>query len=221
VLTNRESSGAPVLSLLDGSVAWAFPPGEQTSCMEIVASDGRFSTMLCHVMLNRAYKRGEKVNRGQQLGTVAAPGEVGNNGMAHVHLELHRASGPVPFSPPDGLLLDGVDLPFTGETNENAGVTLRSTNALVAQPAQDLTAPPPVVSNPGGTRCAPGVSPRFALGFADPNGSGDMHQLTTSGLAFWRESTNMPTFTNGSQHWGRTAAGWVEWTGTSIDPPTA
>ncbi|HYW88750.1 MAG TPA: hypothetical protein VFB50_13325, partial [Chloroflexota bacterium] len=107
-------------------------------------------------------------------------------------------------------------------------------------PAQDLAAPPIAVSNPSSTRCAPGVSPRFVLGFAelktrlgdtmgepltcefaDPSGSGDMHQLTTSGLAFWRKSTNTPTFTNGSQHWGRTATGWVEWTGTSTDPPTA
>jgi hypothetical protein len=111
---------------------------------------------------------------------------------------------------------------------------------LVAQPAQDQAAQPIVVSNQGGTRCAPGVSARFVLGFAelktrfgetmgepltcefaDPNGSGDMHQLTTSGLAFWRKSTNAPTFTNGSQHWGRTATGRVEWTGTSTDPPTA
>jgi murein DD-endopeptidase MepM/ murein hydrolase activator NlpD len=74
--------------------------------------------MLCHLMLDRAYKRGEKVSRGQRLGTVAAPGEVGNNGLAHVHLELHRATGPFPFSPPNGVLLDGVDQPFTGETNE-------------------------------------------------------------------------------------------------------
>ena len=89
-------------------------------------------------------------------------------------------------------------------------------------------------------RCAPGVSPKFTFGFADlktrlgdamcepltcefadPNGTGDVHQQTTRGLAFWRKGTNTPTFTNGSQHWGSTPRGWVEWTGSSVDPPTA
>jgi hypothetical protein len=53
----------------------------------------------------------------------------------------------------------------------------------------------------------------------DPNGTGDVHQQTTGGLAFWRRSTNTPTFTDGSDHWAHTAAGWLCWTGASIDPP--
>jgi hypothetical protein len=55
--------------------------------------------------------------------------------------------------------------------------------------------------------------------YADPNGTGDTLQDTTAGLAFWRKSTNTPTFTNGGTHWGLTAAGLVSWTGASIDPP--
>ncbi len=55
--------------------------------------------------------------------------------------------------------------------------------------------------------------------FPDPNGSGDVHQKTTLGLAFWRKSTNTPTFTNGFDHWGLTAQGALHWTGSSIDPP--
>jgi hypothetical protein len=54
---------------------------------------------------------------------------------------------------------------------------------------------------------------------ADPNGTGDVHQQTTGGLAFWRRSTNTPTFTNGFDHWAHTADGWLCWTGGSIDPP--
>jgi hypothetical protein len=57
--------------------------------------------------------------------------------------------------------------------------------------------------------------------FADPNGSGDVLQQTTNGLAFWRKSTNMPTFTNGDRHWAFTSVGWVQWTGASVDPPRA
>lgn len=55
--------------------------------------------------------------------------------------------------------------------------------------------------------------------FADPNGSGDTLQTTTSGLAFWRKSTNTPTFTDGAQHWALTSRGLVTWSGRAIDPP--
>jgi hypothetical protein len=90
------------------------------------------------------------------------------------------------------------------------------------------------------TFCPAGQSPHYAAGFADlkahigdamgdpltceypdPNGTGDIHQDTTTGLAFWRKSTNTPTFTDGFNHWGLTAQGWVTWTGSSVDPPTA
>jgi hypothetical protein len=86
--------------------------------------------------------------------------------------------------------------------------------------------------------CQPGEAPHFTFGFAalktqigddmgdaltcefpDPNGTGDVHQRTTKGLAFWRKSTNTPTFTNGFDHWAETPNGWVTWTGASVDPP--
>jgi hypothetical protein len=201
--------------------------------------------MLCHVLLDRPYARGEKISRGQVLGSVGAPGTVGNNGSAHVHIELHkggRGSDPVPFGLPDGMLLDGQDLPATGAANEYASIALTSSNAAApppagATPARNGFAAQPVQT---GNRCAIGSVPGFTFGFAtlkarlgdamgepvtcefaDPNGTGDVHQQTTKGLAFWRKGTNTPTFTNGSQHWGYTPAGWVEWNGTSIDPPTA
>jgi murein DD-endopeptidase MepM/ murein hydrolase activator NlpD len=125
VLADGETSGAPVLAPFDGTVPWAFAPGEQTGCIEILATDRQFGAMLCHVMLDRPFNHGEKVQRGQQLGTVGAPGMVGNNGLAHVHMELHvggRDSDIVPFSASEGgLPLEGVDLPFTGGSNEHAG----------------------------------------------------------------------------------------------------
>jgi hypothetical protein len=86
--------------------------------------------------------------------------------------------------------------------------------------------------------CAPGQAPGYVFGFADlqsrltvamgdpmscefpdPNGTGDVHQRTTRGLAFWRKATNTPTFTNGSEHWAITVRGLLYWTGSSIDPP--
>jgi hypothetical protein len=254
VLTNGETSGAPVLAPFDGTVPWAFAPGEKTGCIEIVAQDRRFGAMLCHIVLDRPFNRGERVARGQQLGAVGAPGMVGNNGLAHVHMELHaggRSSDIVPFSVSNGgLPLDGMDLPFTGATNEHAmeGPIL-STNALGAPPVAIAAPVPPNRGGPApkpgstplvATRCGSGQTPTFSLGFAalktylgdvlgepttcefaDPNGSGDVLQQTTHGLAFWRKSSNTPTFTNGSDHWALTPAGPVQWTGSSVDPPTA
>ena len=49
--------------------------------------------------------------------------------------------------------------------------------------------------------------------------NGDTLQNTTTGLAFYRKSTNTPTFTNGWDHWAWTAEGLVYWTGSAIDPP--
>jgi hypothetical protein len=253
VLTNGETSGAPVLAPFDGTVPWAFAPGEKTGCIEILAQDRRYGAMLCHVVLDRPFNRGERVARGQQLGAVGAPGMVGNNGLAHVHMELHaggRSSDIVPFSVSNsGLPLDGMDLPFTGLTNEHGmDGPILSTNALAGPPTAIAAPAPPsrgAAPKPGSTplvtnRCGSGQTPTFALGFAglkthlgdvlgdpttcefaDPNGSGDMLQQTTHGLAFWRKSSNMPTFTNGSDHWALTQAGWVTWTGASVDPPTA
>jgi S1-C subfamily serine protease len=87
------------------------------------------------------------------------------------------------------------------------------------------------------TACDQGQTPHFAFGFADlkaqigeavgdplsceysdPNGTGDVHQRTTTGLAFWRKSTNIASFTNGAEHWAFASGGLVFWTGTSIDP---
>ena len=125
VLASGETSGAPVFSPLDGTVPWAFAPGEKTGCIEILADDRQYGTMLCHIVLDRPYNRGEKVKRGQLLGSVGAPGMVGNNGVSHVHMELHRggrSSDIVPFSTGDGgLPLEGWDLPATGASNDHAG----------------------------------------------------------------------------------------------------
>jgi hypothetical protein len=110
------------------------------------------------------------------------------------------------------------------------------------QPAPPQPAPaPPAPPQPQvgfGMFCPPDVGPDFAAGFAmlrtaigdvmgaamdcehgDPLGSGDVLQDTTTGLAFYRASTNTPTFTDGWNHWGLTDGGLVYWTGGTVDPP--
>jgi hypothetical protein len=61
---------------------------------------------------------------------------VGNNGLPHVHVELHvagRSTDIVPFSASEGgLPLDGWDLPSTGASNEHASDgPIVSTNAAL------------------------------------------------------------------------------------------
>ena len=86
--------------------------------------------------------------------------------------------------------------------------------------------------------CQPGQPPQFVFGFAalrqliggamgDPiecehanPANGDALQKTTTGLAFYRTSTNAPTFTDGLNHWALTTAGVVTWTGDSVEPPS-
>ena len=103
-----------------------------------------------------------------------------------------------------------------------------------------ILAPAQIASAQSDTHCAAGEAPNFSAGFAalkarvgdvmgtadtcefpDPNGTGDVQQRTTTGLAYWRKSTNTPTFTNGSNHWAETPNGFVTWAGASADPPQA
>jgi hypothetical protein len=133
VVADGSTGGADVVSPIDGSVTWAQASGH--GCIAIALKDGSYSVMMCHIALGKAFAAGEAISKGQKVGTVGAPGTFGNNGVAHVHLELHRgasASSPVPFSEPDGIPLDGVSLPAS------------STTAVIAKRE-------PIVSSNGGT----------------------------------------------------------------------
>ena len=107
--------------------------------------------------------------------------------------------------------------------------------ANLAPPAPE--APPATPTPTGPPFCEGGHVPEYQFGFAalkaqlgdlmgDPvecehtnPDNGDSLQQTSKGLAFYRKSTNTPTFTNGHEHWALTAQGLVYWTGDSIDPP--
>lgn len=90
---------------------------------------------------------------------------------------------------------------------------------------------------PAAPYCSPGQSPVYVLGFAELNGalgdtmgqptecehtdpaSGDVQQRTTTGLAYYRPSLNLPMFTTGAEHWALTPRGVVYWVGESVTPP--
>jgi hypothetical protein len=85
--------------------------------------------------------------------------------------------------------------------------------------------------------CAPGQVPELLFGFATLAGalgdtmgealecqhtdpaSGDTLQTTSMGLAIHRATTNVSTFTNGSEHWALTETALVYWVGDGDDPP--
>jgi hypothetical protein len=50
--------------------------------------------------------------------------------------------------------------------------------------------------------------------------NGDTRQRTTTGYAYYRKSDNIPTFTDGWNHWAITSDGLVHWSGYVVDPPT-
>ena len=150
VLASGSTSGAEVVSPIDGSVSWAQGPGAGNGCIGIAFRDGSYSITLCHVLFHRTYRRGESIGRGQSLGTVGPAGTVGNNGAPHVHLELHRggrAASPVPFSLPDGLPLEGVALPASGAHNEHSRqASIVSTNGAGSGVAAGRPAEQPLVA---------------------------------------------------------------------------
>jgi hypothetical protein len=98
---------------------------------------------------------------------------------------------------------------------------------MAAQPAAAQAAP----------FCGQGEVPRFSNGLArlasvvgpsmgqptecehTETPGGDVVQRTSTGLAYWRKSTNVPTFTTGAEHWAVVDDGLEAWTGTSVDPP--
>lgn len=123
VRADGATSGAAVPAPASGTVAFAQLPGDEHGCIGVAMDgSGDLHYMLCHLILNRAYSYGDRIQVGQLLGTVGAAGLVGNNGTPHVHMQLYTLPGgvrtPVPYAAPDGIPLDGVALPADGTFNQ-------------------------------------------------------------------------------------------------------
>ena len=129
---------------------------------------------------------------------------------------------------------------FADHTGDHYSVDMNAERTFSSQrgdlgPAGVGQAPPVPPSSPSTPS-----SPTFVLGFAelstrlgdvmgnpveDEHGNPDncdTQQLTTTGLAFWRCSTNTMTFAafpDGLHHWTMIDGQVVEWIGTSADPP--
>ncbi|MGI8553068.1 MAG: peptidoglycan DD-metalloendopeptidase family protein [Dehalococcoidia bacterium] len=173
------TSGSPVVASAGGTVAFAQVPGAEHGCIG-VALEGEtdFHYMLCHILLDHAYSYGDRVQAGQLLGTVGAPGLVGNNGTAHVHLQLYTLPGgartPVPFAPPEGLPLDGVSMPARSGVNQWACSGPSCQNLVSGNgPAPSVTVSP-IVLQPSTMPPMPRVTAPLGVGqLAVVRGTGD------------------------------------------------
>jgi murein DD-endopeptidase MepM/ murein hydrolase activator NlpD len=144
VRSDGKTSGSPVLAPASGTVAFAQLPGQEHGCIGVGMEDsGDLHYMLCHTILGRVYSYGDRIQIGQQLGTVGAPGLVGNNGSAHVHMQLYTLAGgqrtPVPFAAPPGLPLESSPMATDGTYNQWACAGAGCHNLVSRMPPSSTT----------------------------------------------------------------------------------
>ncbi len=147
VRVDGKTSGSPVVAPGSGSVAFAEAPGTQTGCIGVSMDDaGDYHYMLCHIILDHTYNYGDRIQAGQYVGTVGAPGLVGNNGTAHIHMQLYTLPGgqrtPKAYSQPDGIPLEGVSMPADGSFNQWACPSLACGKLVSAAPGGASVAGP-------------------------------------------------------------------------------
>ncbi|MEX2372174.1 MAG: hypothetical protein WD800_00075, partial [Dehalococcoidia bacterium] len=78
------TGGTPVLAPLSGTIGFV-----SDSCVSVRTSD--VNVMMCHVFALAGLDRGDDVIVGQRIGTVAPDGQAGNNGTAHIHLQVNES----------------------------------------------------------------------------------------------------------------------------------
>ena len=98
---------------------------------------------------------------GQEIATVAPAGEAANNGLAHIHLAIHRSfnSGVVQTVPFSGdYALDGIEMADTTQPNAYAGQQFTSTNVTQAPLPPTPTPTPPANRQPARTTASASAS---------------------------------------------------------------
>ena len=232
------TAGSPVLAPASGTVAFAEDPGAQHGCIGVaIDGDGDLHYMLCHVILTRSFTYGEAIQFGQPLGTVGAPGLVGNNGVAHVHMQLYTLPGgvrtPVPYAAPDGLSLDGVSMPPDGSYNQWMCVG-SSCHGIVSSNVPLGSATPTSRSNGSAASPAPsatsGTTASFSIGQSvTVSGTGDCLRIhaqpgiSAQQVACLKDGSTAitaegPTQADGQTWWRLLNAGWAS--ATYLAPST-
>lgn len=148
-----------------------------------------------------------------------------------------RAEGTVQVSDPAAGCTTGL-LTWTAAAPEptRASPPVRAP-AIQPTPGGGGVAPAPALGVRDAPFCAPGQRPTFHPGLAAlklrlgdvmgvvlecehlNNANGDTLQQTTTGLAYFRWATGLPTFTDGWRHWALSGDELIAWEGESPDPP--
>lgn len=136
--TDGPTGGTALLAPMDGTIGYM-----SSSCVSLQTPE--VTLLMCHVFPSSGLTRGDAVVAGQPLGVVAPDGQAGNNGVAHIHLQLNyrrdhtwNDGDPIPFAGP--WAIEGVEFAETTESNGHAGVRMTSTNAQGAAPVASLDA---------------------------------------------------------------------------------
>ena len=155
VRVDGPTAGSTVLAPISGRVSGTT---SGSSCITIRDSHGLI-ILICHVYAVAGLRSGDNVITGQEIATVAPAGEAANNGLAHIHLAIHRSfnSGVVQTVPFTGdYALEGVEMADTTQRNAYAGQQFTSTN--VTQAPLPPTPTPPANRQPARTTASASAS---------------------------------------------------------------
>lgn len=231
------ATGKTVLAPVTGTIRWI---DQAYGGMSIDLGDG-YAVAFFHVELASSLAAGQSLTRGQYVGTVAAPGNRGNGGFAHIHIGLWRTTDggnwsrtSEPFT--GDHTFNGVNLPALAESSRNQyqGTTFTSSNDVSAA----STTPPavPTLSQPANGTTYWASSYVATLGWGAASGATDYQVWLNDGAikSPWVTGTSWTTgsLAPGQYAWqvkSRNANGesalsakWVFWVeGTSVPtPPT-
>ncbi len=232
------TAGQPVLAPTDGTIRWI---DLSTGGMSIDLGDG-YAYAFFHTNLAPGLEAGQRIQRGQRLATVAAPGQASNGGWPHIHVTLWQTTDggnwsriAVPFT--DSHAFEGYDFPNLGESviDQYRNRTITSTNQELGGASPGLTAPV-LQSPPTGTSYRT-YNPRPTLTWSPVSGASEYQVVVNDGTMTspWLTGTvwTMPVLTNGQYAWqvrARSSSGvgplspkWVIWVDTTgaTPPPTA
>jgi uncharacterized protein YraI len=121
--SDGNTAGQPIYAPVSGSIQWA----DRGSGGILIDAGNGYGVALFHVVVNGSVSRGGSVERGQQIGVIAGPGDAGYMSMAHVEIAAWRlldggGHESVPFTGPNAIA--GQEFPDSGGGNQHMGATV-------------------------------------------------------------------------------------------------
>ncbi len=121
--SDGNTAGQPIYAPVSGSIQWT----DRGSGGILIDAGNGYGVALFHVVVNGSASRGGSVERGQQIGVIAGPGDAGYMSMAHVEIAAWRlldggGHESVPFVGPNAIA--GQEFPDTGGGNQHMGATV-------------------------------------------------------------------------------------------------